>query len=121
MYDLFGEGVNVAVAMESNGVPGKIQVSEATAKLLAGDFELVERGVVDVKSYGLIRTYFLLSRINEDPPAINITFFKTGHWLHGMGHDRGTSVQSGIADAIFQVTGERYRDLPFRNHDLTWS
>ena len=40
---------------------------------------------------------FLLSRINEDPPAINITFFKTGHWLHGMGHDRGTSVQSGIA------------------------
>jgi isoquinoline 1-oxidoreductase subunit beta len=61
---------------------------------------------------------FLLSRINEE---INITFFKTGHWLHGMGHDRGTSVQSGITDAIFQVTGKRYRDLPFRNHDLTWS
>ena len=64
---------------------------------------------------------FLLSRINEDPPEINITFFKTGHWLNGMGHDRGTSVQSGIADAIFQITGKRYRDLPFRNHDLTWS
>jgi isoquinoline 1-oxidoreductase beta subunit len=64
---------------------------------------------------------FLLSRINEDPPEINITFFKTGHWLNGMGHDRGTSVQSGIGDAIFQVTGKRYRDLPFRNHDLTWS
>jgi isoquinoline 1-oxidoreductase beta subunit len=64
---------------------------------------------------------FLLSRINEDPPDINITFFKTGHWLNGMGHDRCTSVQSGIADAIFQITGKRYRDLPFRNHDLTWS
>src|SRR5712691_4327537 len=64
---------------------------------------------------------FLLSRLNEDPPEINITFFKTGHWLNGMGHDRGTSVQSGIADAIFQITGKRYRDLPFRNHDLTWS
>ena len=64
---------------------------------------------------------FLLSRINEDPPEINITFFKTGHWLNGMGHDRGTSVQSGIADAVFQVTGKRYRDLPLRNHDLTWS
>ena len=48
-------------------------------------------------------------------------FFKTGHWLRGMGHDRATSVQSGIADAIFQITGKRYRDLPFRNHDLTWS
>lgn len=64
---------------------------------------------------------FLLSRIKEDPPEINITFFKTGHWLYGMGHDRSTSVQSGIADAIFQITGKRYRDLPFRNHDLTWS
>ncbi len=64
---------------------------------------------------------FPLSRINENPPEINITFFKTGHWLRGMGHDRGTSVQSGIADAIFQITGKRYRDLPFRNSDLTWS
>ena len=64
---------------------------------------------------------FLLSRIKEDPPQINITFFKTGHWLDGMGHDRGTSIQSGIADAVFQITGKRYRDLPFRNHDLTWS
>jgi isoquinoline 1-oxidoreductase subunit beta len=64
---------------------------------------------------------FPLSRLNEDPPEINITFFKTGHWLRGMGHDRGTSLQSTIADAIFQITGNRYRDLPFRNHDLTWS
>jgi isoquinoline 1-oxidoreductase subunit beta len=64
---------------------------------------------------------FLLSRIKEDPPDINITFFKTGHWLRGMGHDRGTTIQSSIADAIFQITGKRYRDLPFRNHDLTWS
>jgi isoquinoline 1-oxidoreductase subunit beta len=64
---------------------------------------------------------FPLSRINENPPEINITFFKTGHWLRGMGHDRATSVQSGIADAIFQITGRRYRDLPFRNRDLTWS
>jgi isoquinoline 1-oxidoreductase beta subunit len=64
---------------------------------------------------------FPLSRINENPPEINITFFKTGHWLRGMGHDRGTSVQSGIADAIFQITGKRYRDLPFHNRDLTWS
>jgi CO/xanthine dehydrogenase Mo-binding subunit len=37
-----------------------------------------------------------------------------------MGHDRGTSLQSGIADAVFQITGKRYRDLPLRNHDLSW-
>ena len=63
---------------------------------------------------------FPVSRIEEDPPEINIRFFKTGHWLLGMGHDRATSVQSAIGDAIFQITGKRFRDLPYRGHDLTW-
>ena len=64
---------------------------------------------------------FPLSRIDEDPPAINIRFFPTKHWLIGMGHDRATSVQSAIGDAIFQITGRRYRDLPFAQHDLQWA
>jgi len=63
---------------------------------------------------------FPLSRINEDPPEINIRFFATGHWLIGMGHDRATSVQSAIGDAIFQITGNRFRDLPYGRHDLSW-
>jgi isoquinoline 1-oxidoreductase beta subunit len=64
---------------------------------------------------------FPLSRMAEDPPEINIRFFPTQHWLIGMGHDRATSVQSAIGDAIFQVTGKRFRDLPFSKHDLRWS
>jgi isoquinoline 1-oxidoreductase beta subunit len=64
---------------------------------------------------------FALSRIDEDPPEINIRFFETGHWLIGMGHDRGTSVQAAIGDAIQQITGKRFRDLPFGAHDLSWS
>jgi isoquinoline 1-oxidoreductase beta subunit len=64
---------------------------------------------------------FLLSRMKDNPPEINIRFFKSGHWLDGMGHDRGTSLQSTIADAIFRITGKRFRDLPFRDQDLTWS
>jgi isoquinoline 1-oxidoreductase beta subunit len=64
---------------------------------------------------------FPLSRIDEDPPVIDIRFFSSGHWLIGMGHDRGTSLQSAIGDAIFQITGKRLRDLPYRSHDLSWS
>jgi len=64
---------------------------------------------------------FSLSRINEDPPEINIRFFATEHWLIGMGHDRATSVQSAIGDAVFQITGKRFRDLPYSRHDLSWS
>jgi len=26
-----------------------------------------------------------------------------------------------IGDAIFQITGKRFCDLPFSKHDLTWS
>ena len=64
---------------------------------------------------------FPLSRIGENPPEINIRFFSTGHWLIGMGHDRATSVQAAIGDAIYQITGKRFRDLPYSKHDLTWS
>ncbi len=64
---------------------------------------------------------FRLSRIDEDPPEINIRFFPTQHWLLGMGHDRATSVQPAIGSVIFQITGKRLRDLPYGKHDLTWS
>ena len=64
---------------------------------------------------------FPISRIDEDPPVINIRFFPTSHWLIGMGHDRATSVESAIGEAIFQITGKRLRDLPYSRHDLKWS
>ena len=64
---------------------------------------------------------FRISHIDEAPPEINIRFFKTGHWLLGMGHDRFTSVQSAIGDAIFQITGKRFRDLPYGGQDLSWT
>ena len=28
---------------------------------------------------------------------------------------------SAIGDAIFQITGKRYRDLPYGKHDLSWT
>jgi class 3 adenylate cyclase len=56
LYDLWGDTVNTASRMESHGVPGEVQVSETTAELLRGKFALVERGVVDVKGKGPMRT-----------------------------------------------------------------
>ena len=59
-YDVWGAAVNAASRMESHGVPGHIQVSEAFHKLTEGVFAFEERGVVDVKGIGLTRTYFLI-------------------------------------------------------------
>ncbi|MCX5746818.1 MAG: adenylate/guanylate cyclase domain-containing protein [Proteobacteria bacterium] len=59
-YDLWGDTVNVASRMESHGEPGKVHVTEALAEMLRGDTELVERGLIDVKGRGEMRTFFVV-------------------------------------------------------------
>jgi class 3 adenylate cyclase len=59
-YDLWGDTVNVAARMESHGVTGQIQVTDATAEsLLERGYALRERGLVEVKGKGPLRTWFL--------------------------------------------------------------
>jgi class 3 adenylate cyclase len=61
-YDLWGDAVNTASRMESQGVAEKIQVSQATYELLKEKFILEQRGTIDVKGKGLMKTWFLTSR-----------------------------------------------------------
>jgi class 3 adenylate cyclase len=61
-YDLWGDTVNTASRMESHGVPGHIQVTERVRALLADRFVFRERGMVEVKGKGPMRTYFLVGR-----------------------------------------------------------
>jgi class 3 adenylate cyclase len=58
-YDLWGDTVNLASRMESHGVPGAIQVTESTYKLLKDGFRFEDRGFVDVKGKGALRAYLL--------------------------------------------------------------
>jgi class 3 adenylate cyclase len=62
IYDLWGDTVNTAARMESHGIPGQIQVSERSYGLLRDDFELEERGPIQVKDKGVMRTWLLLGR-----------------------------------------------------------
>ena len=65
-YDVWGAAVNTASRMESHGVPGRIQVSEAFRNLAVDAFVFEERGVVDMKGIGETRTYLLLqARVAE--------------------------------------------------------
>lgn len=59
IFDLWGDTVNIASRMESQGVEGKIQVTEATKKLLENDFRFEERGTVEVKGYTAMPTWFI--------------------------------------------------------------
>jgi class 3 adenylate cyclase len=64
-YDLWGDVVNTASRMESEGVPGSIQVSSATYELIRDDFVCEPRGIVQVKGKGEMTTYLLLSARSE--------------------------------------------------------
>jgi class 3 adenylate cyclase len=59
-YDLWGDTVNTAARMESHGVPGEIQLAPATAKELQGFFDVRERGEIEVKGKGIMRTWLLV-------------------------------------------------------------
>lgn len=59
LYDLWGDVVNTASRMESHGVSGRIQVTDATRQRLGARFAFEERGTVDVKGKGEMRTWFL--------------------------------------------------------------
>jgi adenylate cyclase len=61
-YDVWGDTINVASRMESQGVPGKIQTSAEVRARLVGKFELEERGAIELKGRGQMVTYFLVGR-----------------------------------------------------------
>jgi len=62
IYDLWGDTVNIASRMETHGLAGHIQVTEATHRRLRGRYLLKERGVINVKNTEAMVTYFLVGR-----------------------------------------------------------
>jgi len=68
-YDLWGDSVNTAQRIESQGEPNAISVSEPVYFKLRHLFVLEDRGLVDLKGKGPTRTFILKARRSPPEPT----------------------------------------------------
>jgi guanylate cyclase len=59
LFDLWGDTVNTASRMESHGDKGRIQVTERMQRRLNSSFAFEDRGEIEIKGKGPMRTFFL--------------------------------------------------------------
>ncbi len=64
-YDIWGSTVNIASRMESNGEPGKVNISESTYALVKDQYDCTYRGKIYAKNVGDIDMYFIENPVNE--------------------------------------------------------
>jgi guanylate cyclase len=62
LYDLWGDAVNTAGRMQTEGTPGRIQITRATYELLKDEFVCEPRGIVPVRGKGDMETWYLIGR-----------------------------------------------------------
>ena len=69
IYDLWGDTVNIASRMESQGIAGCIQVTEATYLRLKQKYQFEERGAIAIKGRGEMLTFWLKGRKEKNSLA----------------------------------------------------
>jgi class 3 adenylate cyclase len=60
IYDIWGDTVNLASRMQTRGMPGRVQVSQATFRRLRREYELEEGPAIQLGGHREERAYYLI-------------------------------------------------------------
>ncbi|HEX7846049.1 MAG TPA: adenylate/guanylate cyclase domain-containing protein [Chitinophagaceae bacterium] len=73
-YDIWGSTVNIASRLESNGEPGRVNISHATYEVIKDKYLCSPRGKISAKNIGEIDMYFIEHEIeNGVHKPLNLT------------------------------------------------
>jgi class 3 adenylate cyclase len=61
-FDVWGETVNVASRLESQGIAGRVHVSARTWGLVGDRFDAEDRGPMHLRGHGFLETYVIVGR-----------------------------------------------------------
>ncbi|HVG40854.1 MAG TPA: adenylate/guanylate cyclase domain-containing protein [Chitinophagaceae bacterium] len=71
-YDIWGSTVNIASRMESNGAPGRVNISNTAYEQIKHRFTCSHRGKIHAKNVGEIDMYFVEQEIDQSvSPALD--------------------------------------------------
>ncbi|MCB0553672.1 MAG: hypothetical protein KDD02_08990 [Phaeodactylibacter sp.] len=70
-YDIWGDTVNIASRMETNGLEGHVNISDTTYGLVKYQFDCEYRGKVQAKNKGLIDMYYVRKEKAKNLAAVS--------------------------------------------------
>jgi len=76
-YDIWGDTVNLAARLESNGEVGKVNISQATYERIQNSFTCTSRGKVAAKGVGEVEMYFVEMPEQEEHQALKLANLKS--------------------------------------------